>query len=97
MKQIDTALRKLYGNWDIIPPVSISFIDDTMLTDDFAKAYAKVKSEEKRAKDILLDFEQAYPGTANMQSIESILDNLKKKQKKREEILRELKTGKQDD
>ena len=97
MKQIDTAVRNLYGNWDKIPLVSISFIDDTMLTDDFAKAYAKVKSEEKRAKDILLDFEQAYPGTANMQSIESILDNLKKKQKKREEILRELKTGKQDD
>ena len=80
LNMIDVAVHRLYGSWDSFPEVSKEFIENVFKTGNFEKIYTDIKNDEKISKDILLDFEKAYPGTANQSNVEEILETLKTRQ-----------------
>ena len=79
MDRIDKAVTDLYGSWDKISEDSKNFIQETMEKGNFEKAYAEISAEETKAKGLLINFEQDYPGVTNTANVNDILKNLKKK------------------
>ncbi|MBR3963468.1 MAG: hypothetical protein IKK14_08090 [Oscillospiraceae bacterium] len=79
MDRIDKAVTDLYGSWDKISEDSKNFIEEAMKKGDFEKAYAEISAEETKAKGLLINFEQNYPGITNTANVNDILKNLKKK------------------
>lgn len=77
---INVAVNNLYGGWDKFPDDSNKFIEDAIRTGNFEEVYASINAEEKRSKEILIDFEQDYPGVTNESNINDILKNLKERQ-----------------
>ena len=78
-QQIETAVINLYGSWDAIPEDSRTFLQNALRNGNYAAVYEQVKQEELHAKDILLDFQQDYPGVTNESNVNEILQALKKK------------------
>lgn len=76
---ITTAVTNLYDSWDNIPADSRIFIEHTMSSKNLAEIYEKLRSEEKRSAEMLISFEQNYPGVANTENIDNILTNLRAK------------------
>ncbi len=85
LEDIDKAVSNLYGGWETIPADSILFIKDTMKKSNLEKAYQAVRNEEKRSKDLLIQFEADYPGITNTENADTILDTLKRKKKQESE------------
>ena len=79
LESINTAVNNLYGGWEEFPSDSKKFIEDAINNGNYDKVYASISDEEKRSKDILIGFEQDYPGVTNESNINDILENLKKK------------------
>lgn len=89
-EQIDTAVLNLYGGWDAIPNEAREFIRSLLQNGSYEQVYAEVVSEEQRAQNTLIEFEQDYPGAANEKNVDSILTSLKAKQESRASILERL-------
>ena len=79
MGRIDKAVTDLYGSWEKISEDSKNFIQEAMEKGNFEKAYAEISAEETKAKGLLINFEQDYPGVTNTANVNDILKNLKKK------------------
>jgi len=79
MGRIDKAVTDLYGSWEKISEDSKNFIQEAMEKGNFEKAYAEISAEETKAKGLLINFEQDYPGITNTANVNDILKNLKKK------------------
>ncbi len=79
MDRIDKAVTDLYGSWEKISEDSRNFIQEAMEKGNFEKAYAEISAEETKAKGLLINFEQDYPGVTNTANVNDILKNLKKK------------------
>lgn len=76
---INTAVNNLYGGWEEFPSDSKKFIEDAINNGNYEQVYASICDEEKHSKDILIGFEQDYPGVTNESNINDILKSLKKK------------------
>lgn len=74
---IDTAVVNLYGGWTDFPTDSLDFIKNAILSENFEALYSSIKSEEISSKDILVSFEQNYPGVTTESKINDILSTLK--------------------
>lgn len=79
-EQIDTAVKKLYDSWTNIPAHSRRFIEEIMQKGNYVKAYASVREEEKKANNLLIQFEENYPNTAKESNVNDILTTLKARQ-----------------
>ena len=77
--RIDKAVTDLYGSWEKISEDSKNFIQEAMEKGNFEKAYDEISAEESKAKGLLINFEQDYPGVTNTANVNDILKNLKKK------------------
>lgn len=81
LAQIHAAVNNLYGSWAILPISSQKFIEDVFLNSNYEKIYTAISQEENRSKQILLDFEENYPGVTTESNVNDILNTLKAKQK----------------
>ena len=72
--QIDIAVRNLYGGWDGFSPDAISFLRDILQDRQYLTIYNSIRQGEMQAKEILLDFQQAYPGLMQEERVDGILD-----------------------
>ena len=88
-EMIDTAVKNLYGGWEKFSEEAVSFIRGIMQEDDYISAYAQTQHDEKRAKEILLDFQEDYPGVLDEKNINSIL-NTQAKQTSKSSVLAKL-------
>lgn len=79
--QIEKAVENLYGKWKLLPEASRIFIDNVMQNGEFEKMYAEVIANEKQAKQMLVSFENDYPGITNKDNVDHILENLRKRKK----------------
>jgi len=79
-EQVDKAVRDLYGDWNSIPEDSRMFIETAFRNGNYVQVYESVRAEEKRSKDILLRFDEDYPGVAGEGNVNAILASLKVKQ-----------------
>jgi len=76
---IDAAIATLYGVDAELPPVSTKTLDDCFAGVDFGLAYHEIREREEQAKDVLLDFDKAYPGKLKGDTIEAVLEKARMK------------------
>ena len=76
---VDRAVTVLYGENACIPQISKSTIDDAFADGDYERAYLEIRENEKQAKSILLEFDNAYPGEIKAERIEDILKKAREK------------------
>lgn len=79
MEQIGKAVTDLYGGWDALPEASQAFIENVMRDGLFAQLYAQTVAGEKETKELLLRFEQDYPGVTKESNVDAIARSLQKK------------------
>lgn len=60
-----------------MPESSKALLDRLSVVQDYENEYAQVAMEEKQRAGLLRDFQQNYPGAANAQNVNSILERLK--------------------
>lgn len=77
--KIDMAVCNLYGSWDGFPEDSVSFINDALERGNYEAVYAAVMKEERNSKDMLIQFEEKYPGVTTQSNVNEILASLKAK------------------
>ena len=79
MEQIRRAVINLYGSWETLPESSQVFIENVMENGRFEELYEQVANGEKETKDLLVQFEQDYPGVTKASNVDEIAGNLQKK------------------
>ena len=79
---IDKAVAVLYGENAKLPPVSRETIDDAFSDGDYERAYRKLRTLEKDAKEILVKFDKSYPGELKPDNIDTVLERAKRRQHK---------------
>ena len=70
LERIKTAVCDLYDCWDNLPQDSRALIAEVMLYEQYIR-------NERITKESLLDFEKIYPGIANTDNVDDIIQNLK--------------------
>lgn len=76
-QEIHRAVLELYGNWDNLPKTSQEFINDVMKYANYEELYLKIRNEESKSQDLLLDFQEKNPGMVRMSNANDILNHLK--------------------
>lgn len=94
-EMIDVAVNNLYGGWENFSEESVSFIHSIIKENDFTSAYSQTRHDEKRAKEILLEFQDDYPGILDEKNISTILNN-REKQTQKTSIISKLEKKKQE-
>jgi len=79
---INKAITILYGDKATIPPISQKMIDDAFINRDYEDVYNKVRTNEKQAKEILLDFDKTYMSELKSVNINRIIEQAKQKREK---------------
>jgi len=79
MAIIEKAVSELYGDWNALPESSQNFIANVMRDGNFSELYAQTIIGEKETKELLIGFEQNYPGVTKEDNVSIIAENLQKK------------------
>ncbi|MBP3361831.1 MAG: hypothetical protein J6N52_13305 [Clostridia bacterium] len=93
-EMIDEAVKNLYGGWESFSVDAVSFIRGIIKENDYISVYTQTRHEENQAKEILLDFQEDYPGVLDEKNIDSIL-NKRIKQTPKASLLEKLKEKKE--
>jgi len=84
---VDKAIVTLYGDNATLPPISQKTIDDAYADGDYERAYNEIRENEKLAKEILVDFDKAYPCELKGESIDAIIEKAEQKRNSNESYL----------
>lgn len=79
LERIKNAVVTLYGALDALSDDSVHFIETMLENTNYEETYRSIRAEEAKNKDILLEFEQEYPGVTNERNIDDILKAAEKK------------------
>ena len=79
MERIKTAVTELYGEWNALPESSQNFILNVMQDGHFRELYEQTMAGEKETRELLIGFEQNYPGVTNEGNVTEIAENLQNK------------------
>lgn len=93
IEKIRKAVVDLYGNWDLLSDTSNLFIGSVMEDGHFARLYKQVAQGERETKELLIQFEEHYPGIMKEDNVDDIAENLQKKTD-RASILQQLRKDK---
>ena len=74
-EQIDTAVKNLYGGWEGFSQDAVSFLRDILDGSRYLTIYDSIREGELQAKEVLLDFQQAYPGVMKEDNVDRILES----------------------
>ena len=78
LERIRKAVSDLYEDWNALPEVSQNFISNVMRDGHFGELYAQTIIGEKETKELLIKFEQDYPGVTKEGNVNKIAENLQK-------------------
>ena len=78
-ERIQAAVCALYDSWENLPQDSRNLITEIMRDEQYEVLYEQYRSHEKMEKESLIDFEKKYPGVTNMDNVNDIIRNLKKR------------------
>ncbi|MCR5388825.1 MAG: hypothetical protein K6E56_06220 [Lachnospiraceae bacterium] len=82
LEQVKQACVDLYDSYDAIPEYSRKFIEQAIHDHEYERLYDKVRAMEKENKDILIEFQEDYPGVTNKDNVDDILKAIRNKQGK---------------
>ena len=99
LEQIRKAVDDLYGSWNALPEESQAFIENVMNSDQLAQLYEQTATGEKETKELLIQFEQEYPGITKESNVDAIAGTLQKKTNRASVLaqLRELRQAKENE
>ena len=94
MEQIQKAVIDLYGEWDSLAEETRSLIENVMESGHFDQLYEQTARGEQETKELLIQFENNYPGVTKEANVDNIAKSLQKKSDKASilAILRQKKT-----
>lgn len=81
LEQIKRASDELYGSYENIPLDSRVFVENAINEGDYESMYQSVRQMETENKDILVQFQDEYPGNANTDNVEEIIKSIREKRK----------------
>ena len=81
LEKIRTAVCNLYDSWDNLPSESIELITNIIRDGQYEVLYEQYRSNERMAKESLIDFEKSYPGVTNADNVNDIIRSLKDRKK----------------
>ncbi|NLD94356.1 MAG: hypothetical protein GX639_17005 [Fibrobacter sp.] len=73
---IKLAVHHLYQGWEGVAEDTIAFIQNVFKTGNYIKLFEQLEEQEKRAKDVLIEFQQEYPNTVTESNANAILKQL---------------------
>lgn len=73
LDRIKKAVVDLYDSYDRIPENSRTFIESIYEKEDLGSFYKYCRELEKENKDVLLDFQNDYPGVLNGDNLAEVL------------------------
>ena len=76
---VDKAINTIYGENAELPPISQKTIDDAFTDGDYERVYREISENEKEVKEILVDFDKAYPSELKGENINAIIEKAKQK------------------
>ena len=82
INDIKQAVVDLYDSYDALPDASKTFIENAIKEDNYEELYKQIREEEKENKEILLEFQEDYPGVTNSDNVDEIVAEIRKKQRK---------------
>jgi len=93
MENIQKAVTDLYDEWDALPEASRNFITNIMENGHFQELYEQTVKGERETRELLVHFEQEYPGVTKEENVDKIAGTLQKKASKASVLaqLREIK------
>ena len=91
LEDIERAVIELYGEWEKLPATSQSFIRSAMEHPDLSEVYEQINRSEQEAKNILLSFEERYPGVTKMDNVDEILSMERSRTESKDSLLEALK------
>ena len=59
--------------------MSEKIVNDAFAYGDYERAYREIRENEIQAKEILLEFNQNYPGELKSENIDTIIEQAKRK------------------
>ena len=86
LNQIKKAAADLYDSYDKLPEYSRLFIERIIADKEYEKTYEKIRNMESENKDILLHFQDEYPGVTNTDNINDIIAAIRKKKESENQI-----------
>ena len=78
-EMVDKAVNLLYGGWEQVPEISKQLVDAAFADGDYETLFLQNIESEKQSKDILENFDKAYPGELKKENIDVILEQAKRK------------------
>ena len=82
LEEIQNAVTELYDSYDRLPDASRTFIEKIVAEGNYEALYQQVREMEKENKDILLQFQEDYPGVTNRDNVQDILAAIREKQRR---------------
>lgn len=82
LNRIKMAACELYDAYENLPESSRNFIEAVYRNSDLAALYEKIRDEERKNKDILIEFQDDYPDVLNGENLADILKAAKAKKEK---------------
>lgn len=79
LDKIKDAAVKLYDSYDALPKESRAFIEKAIEEGNYKETYMRVKQMEAENKEILLQFQEKYPGVTNTDNVNDILELIRRK------------------
>ena len=73
------AVEELFGSISKLPEASTVLLNNAFETCDYGNLYRLSREDEIEAKEILIDFDQQYPNTLELENIDGILNRMKQK------------------
>lgn len=73
---IDLAVQHLYQGWDGIAEDAIAFIQNVFKTGNYIELFEQLQEQEKRARDVLIEFQQESPNAVTESNVDAILKQL---------------------
>lgn len=85
LDRIKIAVNDLYDSYEKLPEHSRAFIERAITDKEYEARYKKVRQMEADNKDILLQFQDNYPGVTNTDNVNDILEAINKKKRNDQE------------
>jgi hypothetical protein len=79
---IQKAIIDLYGSYDKIPEDSRNFIEAVYKKKNLYEFYSKCRELEQENKDVLVGFQEDYPGVMNGDNLADILKAARERNKR---------------
>ena len=82
MERIQSAVRDLYGTYDVIAPDVQGFIEKAIQDGGYESMYARVREAEAKNRENLLEYQEEKPGVITGDNVSDIIAALRRRKEK---------------